>query len=222
MAREGGGGGGGTRGETGARKEGGKGACQLCRRRVTNRPTACYRPASPGILSLSLSLFSLYFSFSPLSSLSDHSRVSVFLASYHRTVPPASRRPINRVISPPCFDRKVCRSSKTASSAKSDRLFFFPLYIHNQSNRFQKRFFAIRSSRSIILRFTCRRVEKCVSSHEHLFFSRIRGERERKREKEKCARSRVLCENGFSRRDGYSRLGQRLAYSFEAGTGGFT
>lgn len=198
------------------------------KRRMPVVPSPRYESANsllpPGFsrYPLSLSLFSLYFSFSPLSSLSDHSRVSVFLASYHRTVPPASRRPINRVISPPCFDRKVCRSSKTASSAKSDRLFFFPLYIHNQSNRFQKRFFAIRSSRSIILRFTCRRVEKCVSSHEHLFFSRIRGERERKREKEKCARSRVLCENGFSRRDGYSRLGQRLAYSFEAGTGGFT
>lgn len=102
-------------------------SCAVAALRIGQQPaTARLLPVS----SLSLSLFSLYFSFSPLSSLSDHSRVSVFLASYHRTVPPASRRPINRVISPPCFDRKVCRSSKTASSAKSDRLFFFFLYIY--------------------------------------------------------------------------------------------
>lgn len=125
-----GGGGGGTRGETGARKEGGKGACQLCRRRVTNRPTACYHPASLGILSLSFYLsISLSLSLSPLSSLSDHSRGSVFLASYHRTVPPASRRPINRVVSPP---RYVVSTAKFVARPKLRRPpnridCFFPL-----------------------------------------------------------------------------------------------
>lgn len=116
-----------------------QGARQGRERRVEKAHASCavaalrigQQPATARLLPVSsLSLFSLYFSFSPLSSLSDHSRVSVFLASYHRTVPPASRRPINRVISPPCFDRKVCRSSKTASSAKSDRLFFFFLYTY--------------------------------------------------------------------------------------------
>lgn len=221
MPREGGGGGG-TRGETGARKEGGKGACQLCRRRVTNRPTAW-----PGFsrYPLSLSILSLFLFLSSIQSIGSQPCLSV-----PRELPPhsASRESSSdqpRYLSALFRQKSLSLVQNCIVRQIGSIVFFFPLYIHNQSNRLQKRYFSrifIRSFRSIILRFTCRRVEKCVSSHEHLFFSRIRGERERKREKEKCARSRVLCENGFSRRDGYSRLGQRLAYSFEAGTGGFT
>lgn len=90
-----GGGGGGTRGETGARKEGGKGACQLCRRRVTNRPTACYHPASPGILSLS---FYLYFSFS----------LSLLYPVYRIT---AVSQCSSRVTTAQCLPRVVVRST---------------------------------------------------------------------------------------------------------------
>lgn len=122
-----GGGGGGTRGETGARKEGGKGACQLCRRRVTNRPTACYHPASPGILSLSFYLsISLSLSLSSIQSIGSQPCLSV-----PRELPPhsasresSSDQPRCLSTSLRCFNSKVCRSSKTASSTKSDRLFF--------------------------------------------------------------------------------------------------
>lgn len=95
-------------------------SCAVAALRIGQQP-ATTRLLPVSSLSLSISLF-LFLSLSPLSSLSDHSRVSVFLASYHRTVPPANRRPINRVVSPPRY--VVCRSSKTASSTKSDRLFF--------------------------------------------------------------------------------------------------
>lgn len=177
------------------------------------------------VSSLSLSILSLFLFLSSIQSIGSQPCLSV-----PRELPPhsASRESSSdqpRYLSALFRQKSLSLVQNCIVRQIGSIVFFFPLYIHNQSNRLQKRYFSrifIRSFRSIILRFTCRRVEKCVSSHEHLFFSRIRGERERKREKEKCARSRVLCENGFSRRDGYSRLGQRLAYSFEAGTGGFT
>lgn len=104
--------GGGTRGETGARKEGGKGACQLCRRRVTNRPTAC-----PGFSRYPLSL-SLSFSLSLTLSLSALQSIGSVFASQCssrvplRAVPPASS---------PTINRSICLSSSSSSSNLSSR-----------------------------------------------------------------------------------------------------
>lgn len=71
------------------------------KRRMPVVPSPRYESANSSLLLPGFSRYLLYLSFSislslslsPLSSLSDHSRASVFLASYHRTVPPASRRP---------------------------------------------------------------------------------------------------------------------------------
>lgn len=200
MHREGGGG---TRGETGARKEGGKGACQLCRRRVTNRPTAaCYYPASPGIFSISLSLF-LFLSLSSIQSIGSQPCLSV-----PRELPPhsASRE------SSPAIDYQLSylslRSTKFISRPKLHRsdcffLFFFFDIIKATATRYSFLPFD-----NITFHVPAREKVRLVP-RAPLFFQK---EEKKEREREKCARSRVLCENGFSRRDGYSRLGQRLAY----------
>lgn len=199
MHREGGGG---TRGETGARKEGGKGACQLCRRRVTNRPTAaCYYPASPGIFSISLSLFLF---------------LSLFLLYpiYRITAVPQCS---SRVTTAQCLPRVVARDRLSTIISLVQRSLFL---VQNCVVRiiFFCFFFDIikaTATRYSFLPFdnitfhVPAREKVRLVPRAPLFFQK---EEKKEREREKCARSRVLCENGFSRRDGYSRLGQRLAY----------
>lgn len=159
-------------------------SCAVAALRIGQQP-ATTRLLPVSSLSLSISLF-LFLSLSPLSSLSDHSRVSVFLASYHRTVPPASRRPINRVVSPPRYvvsTAKFVARPKLHHPNRIDCFFSFDI-IKAAASRNPETFLAIRFSRSIILRFTCRRVKKCVSSHKYLFFQKEYRGRERERERE--------------------------------------
>lgn len=201
MHREGGGG---TRGETGARKEGGKGACQLCRRRVTNRPTAaCYYPASPGIFSISLSLFlflSLFLLY-PVYRITAVPQCSSRVTTAQCLPRVVARDRLSTIVSLVTFN-EVYFSSKIASFGLFFFVFFFDI-IKATATRYSFLPFD-----NITFHVPAREKVRLVP-RAPLFFQK---EEKKEREREKCARSRVLCENGFSRRDGYSRLGQRLAY----------
>lgn len=105
------------------------------KRRMPVVPSPRYESANsllpPGFSRYPLSLFlSLYFSFS-LSLSSIQSIGSQPCLSVPRELPPhsasresSSDQPRCLSTSLRCFNSKVCRSSKTASSTKSDRLFF--------------------------------------------------------------------------------------------------
>lgn len=175
-------------------------------------PSPRYESANSSLLLPGFSRYLLYLSFSislslslsSLSSLSDHSRASVFLASYHRTVPPASRRPrstINYRIS-----RYVQRSLFLVQNCIV-RIVFFCFFFFDIIKATATRYSFLPFD-NITFHVPAREKVRLVP-RAPLFFQK---QEKKEREREKCARSRVLCENGFSRRDGYSRLGQRLAY----------
>lgn len=168
-------------------------SCAVAALRIGQQPaTARLLPVS----SLSLSILSLFLFLSSIQSIGSQPCLSV-----PRELPPHSASRESSSDQPRYFSALFRQKSLSLVQNCIVRqigsiVFFFPLYIHNQSNRLQKRYFSrifIRSFRSIILRFTCRRVEKCVSSHEHLFFSRIRGEREREKERKRSARDLECC-----------------------------
>lgn len=172
------------------------------KRRMPVVPSPRYESANsllpPGFsrYPLSLSILSLFLFLSSIQSIGSQPCLSV-----PRELPPhsASRESSSdqpRYLSALFRQKSLSLVQNCIVRQIGSIVFFFPLYIHNQSNRLQKRYFSrifIRSFRSIILRFTCRRVEKCVSSHEHLFFSRIRGEREREKERKRSARDLECC-----------------------------
>lgn len=193
-----------------------QGARQGRERRVEKAHASCavaalrigqQQPATTRLLPVSsLSLF-LYFSFS-LSFSSIQSIGSQPCLSVPRELPPhsASRE------SSPAIDYQLSylslRSTKFISRPKLHRsdcffLFFFFDIIKATATRYSFLPFD-----NITFHVPAREKVRLVP-RAPLFFQK---EEKKEREREKCARSRVLCENGFSRRDGYSRLGQRLAY----------